>query len=243
MKTIAVIPARLNSVRLNRKMMQDLGGIPLIRRTYENALQMQLFDQVLVATDSQEIFDEIAQHGGSAVMTSASHETGSDRIAQVVKPLDVDLVVNIQGDEPFIKKEPLAQLIAVFEENPDVDVATLKMHLTDRDSISNPNNVKVICDKDGNALYFSRTPLPYRRETEMTIHYFQHIGVYAYTKNAIERFSKLPMLELEKAEKIECLRYLEYGMKIKVVETEEKSIGIDTQEDLEKARDFLKQRQ
>ncbi len=237
MKNIAVIPARYNSTRLPAKMMQSLGDKSLIRTTYDNILSMQLFDQVMVATDSQEIFNEITNHGGIAVMTQSTHETGSDRIAEVIAPLDIDIVVNVQGDEPFINKKPLEDLLSVFQSDQSIDVATLKMSIVEPNEIANPNNVKVVCDTNEVALYFSRSPIPFLREPqELSPAYFQHIGVYAFRKKALLAFTGLKMRELEKSEKIECLRYLEYGMKIKVIETAEKSLGIDTQEDLDKAR-------
>ncbi len=240
MKIIAVIPARMSSSRLPNKMMQPLGDKTLIRSTYDNVVQMQLFDQVIVATDSQEIFDEISHHQGLAIMTKNEHQTGSDRIAEVVKPMEVDIIVNVQGDEPFVSREALVSLIKSFKQDITVDVATLKMPILDNKEIENPNNVKVICNYNDFALYFSRTPIPYQRDQKTEdIRYFQHIGVYAFRKKALMDFSILPMRSLEKAEKIECLRYLEYGMRIKVLETQEKTIGVDTLEDLERARDYL----
>ena len=172
------------------------------------------------------------------------HETGSDRIAEAVQNIDCDIVVNVQGDEPFLKTEPLKQLISVFEadDQKEISLASLKIHLTEKQEIESPNNVKVITDKDGFALYFSRSVIPYPRE-EKGIKYFKHIGVYAFRREALLNFAKLPMKPLEIAEKIECLRYLEYGMKIKMIETNFVGVGIDVPEDLEKAREILRRNQ
>ena len=236
MKIIAVIPARYNSTRFPGKLMEKLGDKTVITTTYENVVETGLFHDVFVATDSPLIYDEIASIGGKAVMTG-EHETGSDRIAEAVQNIDCDIVVNVQGDEPFLKLEPLRQLIQVFDKDDtkQISLATLKIKLDDFEEVKNPNNVKVITDKDGYALYFSRSVIPYPRETEMVIDYFKHIGVYAFRKEALLKFASLQMTPLESAEKIECIRYLENGMRIKLIETDFVGVGIDTPEDLEKA--------
>ena len=238
-KIIAVIPARYQASRFPAKLMQMLGDKTVIITTYQNVVETELFDEVFVATDSEIIFDEIIKNGGKAVMTG-QHETGSDRIAEAVKDIDCDIVVNVQGDEPFLKTEPLRQLIEVFDndENEEVSLASLKIKLTEQEDIESPNNVKVITDKEGFALYFSRSVIPYPRNRE-SVEYFKHIGVYAFRKNALLKFAQLEMKPLEIAEKIECLRYLEYGMKIKMIETDFVGVGIDVPEDLEKARLIL----
>ena len=238
-KIIAVIPARYQASRFPAKLMQMLGGKTVIITTYQNVVETGLFDEVFVATDSEIIFDEIIKNGGKAVMTG-QHETGSDRIAEAVKDIDCDIVVNVQGDEPFLKTEPLRQLIEVFDNdgNEEVSLASLKIKLTDQEEVESPNNVKVITDKEGFALYFSRSVIPYPRNKE-GVEYFKHIGVYAFRKNALLKFAQLEMKPLEIAEKIECLRYLEYGMKIKMIETDFVGVGIDVPEDLEKARLIL----
>lgn len=238
-KIIAVIPARYQASRFPAKLMQMLGDKTVIITTYQNVVETGLFDEVFVATDSEIIFDEITKNGGKAVMTS-QHETGSDRIAEAVKDIDCDIVVNVQGDEPFLKTEPLRQLIEVFDNdgNEEVSLASLKIKLTEQEEVESPNNVKVITDKEGFALYFSRSVIPYPRNKE-GVEYFKHIGVYAFRKNALLKFSQLEMKPLEIAEKIECLRYLEYGMKIKMIETDFVGVGIDVPEDLEKARLIL----
>lgn len=239
-KIIAVIPARYEASRFPGKLMQLLGEKTVITTTYQNVVETGLFDEVFVATDSEIIFNEIKNAGGKALMTS-QHETGSDRIAEAVQNIDCDIVVNVQGDEPFLKTEPLKQLISVFEadDKKEISLASLKIHLTEKQEIESPNNVKVITDKDDFALYFSRSVIPYPRE-EKGVKYFKHIGVYAFRREALLNFAKLPMKPLEIAEKIECLRYLEYGMKIKMIETNFVGVGIDVPEDLEKAREILR---
>lgn len=241
MKIIAVIPARYEASRFPGKLMQVLGEKTVIATTYQNVVETGLFQEVFVATDSEIIFEEIHKFGGNAVMTGA-HETGSDRIAEAVSNIDCDIVVNVQGDEPFLKKEPLKQLISVFNNDFEekISLASLKIKLTDKEEIANPNNVKVITDAEGFALYFSRSVIPYPRETSSVAEYFKHIGVYAFRKMALLNFATLPMRPLEIAEKIECIRYLEYGMNIKLIETDFIGVGIDVPEDLEKARKILK---
>lgn len=241
MRIIAVIPARYEASRFPGKLMQMLGNKPVISTTYQNVVATKLFDEVLVATDSPIIFDEIKRRGGNVVMTG-QHETGSDRIAEAIKDIDCDIVLNVQGDEPFVKREPLSQLISVFRDDFEnkIALASLKIKLKDRPDIENPNHVKVITDHEGFALYFSRSVIPFPREIHPDVEYFRHVGVYAFRKNALLRFAKLPMRPLEISEKIECIRYLEYGMKIKMIETEFVGVGIDVPEDLEKAKEILK---
>lgn len=241
MKIIAVIPARYASTRFPAKLLQDLGGKTVIQRTYEAAKNTQLFDDVFVVTDSILIYDEIVSHGGKAIMSIKEHESGSDRIAEAVENLDVDVVVNVQGDEPFINDEPLAKVLDVFRTDFDkkVDLASLMFEINDEKEIENPNNVKVVTDQNGFALYFSRSVIPYPREKNVGVRYMKHIGIYAFRKQALLDFYHLPMKSLEASEKLEQLRYLEFGKRIKMVETHQGSIGIDTPEDLEKARQLL----
>ncbi len=241
MKIIAVIPARYASTRFPAKLMQDLGGKTVINRTYQAALETKLFDEVFVVTDSNLIFNEITQHGGKAIMSKKEHESGSDRIAEAVEELDVDIVINVQGDEPFIDKKPLEQLIQVFKEDVSkrVDLASLMFEIDEIHEIENPNNVKVITDKEGFALYFSRSVIPYPREVGVGVRYMKHVGIYAFRKQALMDFYRIPMGILEASEKLEQLRYLENGKRIKMVETTHGSIGIDTPEDLEKARRLI----
>lgn len=241
MKIIAVIPARYASTRFPAKLMQDLGGKTVILRTYEAAITTQLFDDVFVVTDSDLIYNEIVSNGGKAIMSIKEHESGSDRIAEAVVNMDVDVVINVQGDEPFINAEPLKKVIEVFKNDTDkkVDLASLMFEIKDKTEIENPNNVKVIVDQQGFALYFSRSVIPYQREENVGVRYMKHIGIYAFRKEALMDFYRLPMLSLEASEKLEQLRYLEYGKRIKMIETSHGSIGIDTVEDLEKARQML----
>ncbi len=239
-KTIAVIPARYNSTRFPGKLMEVLGDKTIITTTYQNVVETGLFDEVFVATDSEMIFDEITRNGGKAVMTG-QHETGSDRIAEAVQNIDCDIVINVQGDEPFLKKEPLKQLIDVFtnDEKKEISLASLKIQLKESEEIQNPNNVKVITDNNGFALYFSRSVIPFHRDLDFEVKYYKHIGVYAFRKEALIKFSSLEMTPMEIAEKLEQLRYLENGMKIRLVETDFVGIGIDTPEDLEKAKTLI----
>ena len=241
MKVIAVIPARYASTRFPAKLMQDLGGKTVITRTYEAAINTNLFDDVFVVTDSDLIFNEIVSQGGKAIMSIKEHESGSDRIAEAVSNLDVDIVINIQGDEPFIDKDSLAKLIQVYKKDSkgEVDLASLMREITAIQDIENPNNVKVVVDQNGFALYFSRSVIPYPRENNVGVRYMQHVGIYAFRKQALMDFYSLPMKSLEASEKLEQLRYLEFGKRIKMVETNHVGIGIDTPEDLEKARRLL----
>jgi 3-deoxy-manno-octulosonate cytidylyltransferase (CMP-KDO synthetase) len=218
--------------------MQTLGDKTVIRHTYDNTLATGLFDAVYVVTDSEIIFNEITAHGGNAIMSKRSHESGSDRIAEAVQDLDIDIVVNVQGDEPFVKREPLEKVIAVFSDT-TVQVASLMQVLTDNTLIQDPNYVKVAVDKNNNALFFSRSVIPYPRSTDSPIVYYEHIGVYAFQKQALLNFTNWPMSPLEAAEKIECLRYLENGVSIKMVVTEYMGVEIDTPADLIKAAKLL----
>jgi 3-deoxy-manno-octulosonate cytidylyltransferase (CMP-KDO synthetase) len=241
MKIIAVIPARYASTRFPAKLMQDLGGTTIILRTYQAAINTHLFDDVFVVTDSDIIYNEITNNGGKAIKSIKEHESGSDRIAEAVANLDVDIVVNVQGDEPFIDKDSLQQLISVYhaDANNNIDLASLMREIKDESEIQNPNNVKVVVDQTNFALYFSRSVIPYPREKNVGVRYFQHIGIYAFRKQALLDFYALPMQSLEASEKLEQLRYLEFGKRIKMVETTHVGIGIDTPEDLEKARLLL----
>lgn len=241
MKVIAVIPARYASTRFPAKLMQDLGGKTVITRTYEAAVGTNLFDDVFVVTDSELIFNEIVSKGGKAIRSIQEHESGSDRIAEAIENIEAEIIVNVQGDEPFINKEPLAAVLEEFRKDgkKEIDLASLMREISDWEAIENPNNVKVIVDQNNFALYFSRSVIPYPREKNVGVRYFQHIGIYAFRKQALLDFAKLPMKSLEASEKLEQLRYLEYGKRIKMVETSHVGIGIDTPEDLKKARLML----
>lgn len=233
-----MIPARYAASRFPGKLMKDLAGKPVIVRTYEAARKTGLFDDVLVVTDSEEIAGAIRKAGGAVLMSREEHETGSDRIAEAVAGLDVDIVVNVQGDEPFTEAESLEKLLRVFREDAkeEIDLASLMTEITDAEEIQNPNTVKVITDSYGFALYFSRAPIPYQRAETPRARYFKHKGVYAFRKRALLDFRRLPMQPLEAVEKIEAIRFLEYGKKIKMVQTRVTGIEIDTPEDLEKAK-------
>ena len=239
MKTIAMIPARYAATRFPGKLMQRLGDKTVIAHTYQNTMATRLFDEVMVVTDSQLIFDEITHYGGYVVMSAQPHESGSDRIAEAVADLEVDIVVNVQGDEPFINKDALQALLQVFyEPGSDVQVASIMQEFP-IGQLDNPNYVKVVVDKNRNALFFSRSVIPYPREKNITTPYYRHIGVYAYRKNALMEFTKWPPTPLETEEKIECLRYLENGVSIKMVLADYPGLGIDTPDDLEKAKLLL----
>jgi len=241
MKICAFIPARYAATRFPAKLMQLLGNKTVIRHTYDNTLATGLFDEVYVVTDSDIIFNEIVLNGGKAIMSLKNHESGSDRIAEAVAGLNVDLVVNVQGDEPFVKREPLEKLLRVFdgEAGKTVQVASLMQVMKEQQFIDDPNYVKVTVDKTGNALLFSRSVIPYPRSKESPITYYEHIGVYAFRKQALLNFTSWEMTPLEAAEKIECLRYLENGVPLKMVVTDYMGIEIDTPEDLERAAGLL----
>lgn len=241
MKIIAVIPARYASTRFPAKLMQDLGGKTVILRTYQAAVNTNLFADIFVVTDSEIIYNEIINNNGKAIMSLKNHESGSDRIAEAIENIDCDIVVNVQGDEPFIDKNSLEILINVFKNDTKnkVDLTSLMREITDENDINNPNNVKVVVDQDGFALYFSRAVIPYPRERNVGVKYMQHVGIYAFRKKALLDFYSLPMKSLEASEKLEQLRYLEFGKRIKMMETNHIGIGIDTIEDLEKARKML----
>ena len=239
MKIIAVIPARYAATRFPYKLMQPLGGKTVIRNTYENTVATNLFDDVFVVTDHKIIFDEITNHGGKAIMSITTHESGSDRIAEAVVNMDVDIIVNVQGDEPFVNKEMLQKLIAAFKDE-KVQVASPVKKITDEAQITNPNIVKVVVDKNMNSLLFSRSVIPYNRDAAHSPTYYEHIGVYAFRKAALIQFTKWQMTPLEIAEKIECLRYLENGIQLRMVETFGDIVKIDVPEDLEKAEAYLK---
>jgi 3-deoxy-manno-octulosonate cytidylyltransferase (CMP-KDO synthetase) len=238
MKVVALIPARLASSRLPQKLMKVLHGKTIIRRTYEAVVATNLFSDVIVVCDDEMILNEITQHGGKAMMSARTHESGSDRIAEIATTLDADIIVNIQGDEPFIEKEALEKVIQLFS-NPDAQVTSLKKRITDFNQIQNPNCVKVVTDLQGKALYFSRSAIPFDRDGKGDVAYYQHIGVYAYRKEALLNFTQMPVSALETVEKLENLRMLENGMSIYLAEIDHVGISIDTEEDFAKAESYL----
>jgi 3-deoxy-manno-octulosonate cytidylyltransferase (CMP-KDO synthetase) len=241
MKKIAMIPARYAATRFPGKLMQMLGDKTVIRRTYENTFATGLFDEVVVVTDSDIIFNEIVNNGGKAVMSINTHESGSDRIAEAITDMDVDIVVNVQGDEPFMQREPLRQLLEVFEgpNGERVKVASMMKVSKDPDRIANPNCVKVVVDKNNYSLLFSRSPIPYHRDQSISPVYYEHIGVYAFRKQTLLDFTQWPMTPLEEVEKLEQLRYLENGVPLKMVVVDFEGVGIDTPDDLERAEKLL----
>lgn len=236
-----MIPARYAATRFPAKLMQVLGNKTVIRHTYDNTAATGLFDEVVVVTDSDVIFREITGHGGKAKMSLRTHESGSDRIAEAVADMDVDIVVNVQGDEPFVQKDPLEKLLAIFqgEAGRNVQVGSLVQVLKEQRFIDDPNYVKVALDKNNNALFFSRSVIPYPRDASAGAVYYEHIGVYAFRKEALLQFTAWPVSPLEAVEKIECLRYLENGVPMKMVVTSYMGVEIDTPEDLERAAKLL----
>ncbi|GAB2840666.1 3-deoxy-manno-octulosonate cytidylyltransferase [Ferruginibacter profundus] len=238
MKTIAMIPARYAATRFPAKLMQVLKDKTVIRHTYDNTVATGLFDEVMVVTDSEIIFNEITQHGGKAKMSIKTHESGSDRIAEAIAGMEVDIVVNVQGDEPFVQRDPLEKLLQTFADE-SVQVASLMQVLYDEKFINDPNYVKVAVDKNMNSLMFSRSVIPYPRDKNVSVTYYEHIGVYAFRKQALLNFTNWPMTPLEAAEKVECLRYLENGVPLKMVVTKYMGVEIDTPEDLERAEKML----
>jgi 3-deoxy-manno-octulosonate cytidylyltransferase (CMP-KDO synthetase) len=238
MKVVALIPARLASSRLPQKLMKVLHGKTIIRRTYEAVVATNLFSEVIVVCDDEILLNEITRYGGKAKMSALAHESGSDRIAEIASNIDADIVVNIQGDEPFIQKEALEKVIQLFS-NPDAQVTSLKKRITDLNQIQNPNCVKVVTDLEGKALYFSRSAIPFDRDGTNDTAYYQHIGVYAYRKEALLKFTQLPVSALENIEKLENLRMLENGMTIYLAEIDLVGISIDTEEDFVNAESYL----
>ncbi|HEY4966386.1 MAG TPA: 3-deoxy-manno-octulosonate cytidylyltransferase [Puia sp.] len=235
MKCIAMIPARYASTRFPAKLMQMMGNKTVIRHTYDNTLKTALFDRVIVVTDSQVIYDEIKMNGGEVMMSRKTHESGTDRIAEAVENLETDIVVNVQGDEPFVQKAPLMKLLELFKDDSTVQVASLMQVIKDKKNIEDPNFVKVAVDLQMNALFFSRSVIPFPRDHSISSIYYEHIGVYGFRKQALLQFTVWPVTALERAEKIECLRYLEHGIRLKMAVTEYMGIEIDTPEDLQLA--------
>jgi 3-deoxy-manno-octulosonate cytidylyltransferase (CMP-KDO synthetase) len=238
---VGIIPARYGSSRLPAKALATIAGKPMIQLVYESAAAARTLDSVIVATDDQRIVDAVTRFGGSAILTSPDHLSGSDRIAEAASTLDCEIVVNVQGDEPLIHGETIDALVDALAETPSLDVATVAVHLKAAHEADDPNVVKVVRDIEGNALYFSRARIPYNRDGgEGKGRYLKHLGLYAYRKEFLLRFTRWPRTELERAEKLEQLRILEHGTSIRVIETPHDSIGVDTPEDLERVRKLLK---
>lgn len=241
MKTIAMIPARYAASRFPGKLMELMGEKTVIRHTYENTVATRLFDEVVVVTDSDIIFKEITQYGGYVIMSKREHQSGSDRIAEAVADLDVDIVLNVQGDEPFVSGPPLEKLLSLFESDPDhnIQVASIMKEMKDLSLVSDPNFVKVVVDGYMNSLLFSRSVIPFPQNNEIPPIYYEHVGVYAFRKQALMNFTSWPITPLEAIEKIECLRYLEHGIRLKMIISDYSAGKIDTPEDLERAKKLL----
>ncbi len=245
MRVIALIPARIDSSRFPRKMLAQIAGKSVIRRTYESALATGLFEEVVVVTDNDEIEAEIRAAGGPVFRSTRAFESGTDRIAEAAADRAADVFVNVQGDEPFVQREPLAQLLNLFngEDALQVQVASLVQELKDQRLIADPNYVKVALDLKGNALFFSRSPVPYVRDASVKLPYYEHIGVYAFRKEALMQFTRWEPTPLERTEKIECLRFLEHGVPLRMAITQYMGVEIDHPEDIVKAEEILRKRQ
>lgn len=251
MPTVAIIPARYGSTRFPGKALADLGGKPMIQHVYERTLQATLVPRAIVATDDPRIADVVRQFGGEAIMTSAAHETGTDRLAEVARHLNARIIVNVQGDEPLIDPAMIDQAILPFLDNNDLKMGTLKTRIKCLHDFLSPNVVKVVTDTAGYALYFSRSPLPFFRDKWQDLKddafatgrmlCYKHVGLYVYQRDFLLEYAAMSQTFLEVSEKLEQLRALENGIRIKVVETEFESLGVDTPEDLNKARERMKQ--
>ena len=238
MRTLCVIPARYASTRLPGKPLADICGRPMISRVYDRVKKAERLDDVVVATDDERIVEAVEKHGGKAIMTRKDHPTGTDRLAEVAtRYADAELIINVQGDEPLIAPSVIDGLVGAFDDDKELSMATVMTEITDEDEAKNPNNVKVVTDKNGYALYFSRSLLPYPRIAgKAKVH--KHIGIYAYRRDFLLKYAKLAPTPLEEAESLEQLRALENGYKIKVIETKEKFVGVDTAEDRAKVNEI-----
>ncbi len=238
MRIVAMIPARYAASRFPGKLMKKLGDKTIIRHTYDNTTETGLFDEVWVVTDSQVIYEEITSNGGKARMSVQEHESGSDRIAEAIADMDLDVIINVQGDTPFVQKKPLQQLITLFNDE-TVKVGSMMRLIKEKEQIENPNIVKVVVDNNMNSLLFSRSVIPYPRNAEAAVAHFEHVGIYGFTKKALLQFTQWPITPLENAEKIECLRFLEHGVPLRMTIVDFEGVGIDTPEDLQRAAAFL----
>ena len=238
MRIIAVIPARFEAQRFPGKLLADLNGKTVLHRTYEAVVETHLFDEVWVATDSDQIEMHVHSLGGKVFRSMLDHDCGSNRVAECVQDIDADVVINVQGDEPFISKKALADLIKAFKKDTvkSIDLASLMIPIETQEDLENPNIVKVVTDQQGRALYFSRAPIPFMRSQGRA---FRHIGIYAFRKAALLDFYAQQPTHLEKAEKIEAIRYLEMGKVMQMLQTDFIGVGIDTPEDLERAKALL----
>lgn len=242
MDAIGIIPARYHSTRFEGKVLKDLLGKSVIQHVWDNAKRASTLEDLIVATDDERIKSEVLRFGGKAILTAKEHKSGTDRLREIVNPIDVKVVVNIQADEPFLHPSMIDEIVRPLLEDKGIDMATLKKLITNPEELTNPNVVKVVTDKNDYALYFSRSMVPYPR-VKKDAHFYKHIGLYAVTKDFLFTFTNLPASDLEEIEGLEQLRVLENGYKIKVVETQFDTIGIDTPEDLERAKEALKSRE
>ncbi len=241
MKVLGVIPARFRSTRLEGKILADICGKPMVRHVYERALKARCLDEVLVATDDERILAAVERFGGKAVMTAESHTSGTDRVAEVAAGTDADVVVNVQGDEPMLDPAMIEEVVAPFHSDPRVEMATIKKRILDEADFADPSVVKVVADRAGFALYFSRSLIPYPRRRTRDFQVFEHIGLYAYTRECLLGLASLAPTRLEEIESLEQLRAIENGVRILVVETrgEGELLSVDTQADLDKVRRIL----
>ena len=237
--TIVVIPARYDSTRLPGKALADIGGRPMIEHVYRRAAEARTISSVIVATDDERIVEAVRAFGGDVRMTSADHRSGTDRLAEIARATDCDLVVNVQGDEPLVEPAMIDEAVAPFATDPALRMSTLRRRLTDAADFRNPNVTKVVVDRDGYALYFSRAPIPYQREDSPAAPAWRHVGLYVYRRECLLLLAGLAPTALEQSEALEQLRALEHGIRIKAVETQYDSIGVDTPDDLERVRSII----
>lgn len=237
MNAVAIIPARIGSTRFPRKMLATINHVPLIVRTYQNILATNLFTDVYVVTDSDDIEMIVKSAGGKVLRSIKEHECGTDRIAEVAENIDTDIIINVQGDEPFLDKKPLTKLLHLFNDHA-VQSASL-VEVLDSSLVTDPNKVKVVLDKDDYAIYFSRSPIPYLRNQEIKPTYYKHVGIYAFRKDTLLKFAACGTSTLENIEQLECNRFIENGMPIKMAVTDHKTIAVDTIEDIAVAESYL----
>jgi len=238
MDAIGIIPARYNATRFEGKVLADLLGKPVVQHVWEKACQASTLSDLIIASDDQRVIEAVHNFGGKAILTSVNQPSGTDRLAEVVNPIDVKIIVNIQGDEPLLHPTMIDELVRTMQEDESISMATVIKKIEQNEELMNPNVVKVVIDRFNNALYFSRSPIPFEKGEPSKI-FYKHLGIYAYTKDFLFTFTNLPKSNLEKAESLEQLRALENNYKIKTIETKFDTVGIDTPDDLEKARELL----
>ena len=250
MKIVAVIPARWHSTRLKEKVLADINGKPMIQHVWERVSRAHEVDEVVVAVDREKVLKVVESFGGKAVFTSPEQPSGTDRLAEVASTVDADVYINIQGDEPLVHPLMVDELAQVFEYERNIQMATLIKRIHSKEEVTNPNVVKVVVDRKGFALYFSRSPIPHIRqsgvaeaEVDISGRYYKHVGIYSYTKDFLFTYTNLPKSILEADEKLEQLRALEHGYKIRTIETRYDTIGVDTQENLERVREVLREKE